>query len=423
MHKVWAVVRREFLERVRTKWFIISTILGPVFFVGMGVLPSLLLARKGRASDIVVVHEHSPTLAERVEVALNRSGRFRVQRESVATLSEAVLDTLTQRVRREDIDGFLILSAATIESGRSEYRGRNVSSLSDISVLERSVRQAVIIERLNRRGVDPGVVQEAQSGIDLTTLRISRRGSTGESGQATFFLGYGLSLILYIVILAYGITVMRSVIQEKQDRIIEILISSLKPFQLMLGKVIGVGGVGMVQMAVWAAFGFATMKYRTQLVGLFGADASAARSVQLPALGAELMLLTLVYFLLGYFLYSALFAVVGAAVNNETEAGQAQQPVMMVLIVTLFIAIAALNDPASELAVIGSMIPFSAPILMPVRLAIGDVPTQQIGLSLASMVAGVAAIVWVAARIYRIGILMYGKRPSPRELLRWARQS
>lgn len=423
MHKIWAVVRREFLERVRTKWFIISTVLGPIFFVGMGVLPSLLLSRKGKPNEIVVLDQRSGALADRVQVALDRSGRFIVQRESVDSLSASTLDSLTTRVRGEEIDGFLVLTTATIESGKSEYRGRNVSSLSDMAVLERSVRQAVIIERLNRRGVDPGVVQEAQMGIDLATLRISRRGATGESGAESFALGYGMSLILYVVILAYGITVMRSVIQEKQDRIIEILISSLRPFQLMMGKVIGVGAVGMVQMAVWAIFGFVTVTYRTKLVALFGIDASAAQNVRLPVLGADLMVATLIYFLLGYLLYSALFAVVGAAVNNETEAGQAQQPVMMLLIVTLFVAIAALNDPSSDLAVIGSIVPFSAPILMPVRLAIGDVPTGQIGLSLASMVAGVIAIVWIAARIYRIGILMYGKRPSPRELLRWAWQS
>lgn len=424
MRKIWAVIRREFLERVRTKWFIISTVLGPVFMIGMGVLPSLLLSRGAGVTRIVLLDAGAGPLAARVETQLKRSGRFQVT--PLATDPErqqVVVDSLTTAVQHEQIDGVLILTPSTLESGSTEYRARNVSSLADMAVLERSTRQAVTVERLSRRGIDPAVVQEAQANIDLRTLRISKRGATGESGEATFFLGYALALILYVVTLAYGITVMRSVVQEKSDRVIELLISSLKPFELMFGKVIGVGGVGLLQMLIWGVVGLGTMKYRANLLGLFGVRADAVAAFQLPRIGADLLVIVLVYFVLGYLFYSALFAMVGAAVNSETEAGQAQQPVMMLLVVSMVLSIGAIGNPSGPIARWGSLIPFSSPIVMPVRAATSDVAAADLMLSLGVMIGATLLAMWLAGRIYRIGILMYGKRPSMKELWRWARQS
>jgi ABC-2 type transport system permease protein len=424
MHKIWAVIRREFLERVRTKWFLIATVLGPVFMIGMGVLPSLLLTRGAGITRIVLLDAGSGPLAARVETQLKRSGRFHVTPlVTDPDRQQAVVDSLTAAVQRKEIDGVLTLTPATLESGSTEYRARNVSSPTDMATLERATRQAVTVERLSRRGIDPAVVQEAQGNIDMKTLRISKRGATGESGVATFLLGYALAVILYVVMLAYGITVMRSVVQEKSDRVIELLISSLRPFELMFGKVIGVGGVGLLQMLIWGVVGLGTMKYRAKLLGLFGVKADAVASFQLPHIGTDLLVIVLVYFVLGYLFYSALFAMVGAAVNSETEAGQAQQPVMMLLVVSMILSIGAIGDPSGPIARWGSLIPFSSPIVMPVRAATSDVAPTELALSLALMVGATLLAMWVAGRIYRIGILMYGKRPSMKELWRWARQS
>lgn len=424
MRKVWAVIRREFIERVRSKWFLISTILGPVFMVGVGVLPSLLLSKSGRVNDVVIVSDDATALAERIQAQLSRSSRFRIQvLETGADPDSSARDSLTALVRAEVLDGFLFVSSSTVEAGAAEYRGRNVSSIMDMGMLESAVRQSVVVERLTRRGIDPTLVQEAQGRIDLRTLRISRRGTSGESGEATFFLGYAIGIVLYMVILIYGMNVMRSVVEEKQTRIIEVLVSSLKPFQLMLGKVAGVGGVGLFQVSIWAATAYAMFHWRAQLLGLFGVSEGAVNAVQLPALGGELLALVLVYFLGGYLLYSALFAVVGASVNTESEAQQAQQPVMMLLVVSLIVSIGALNDPTGSMARIGSLIPLSSPIIMPVRAATSDVQGSEIALSLGILAATVLVVIWLSARIYRIGILMYGKRPSLKELARWARQS
>jgi len=197
MRKVWAVIRREFVERVRSKWFLISTVLGPVFMISVTVLPSLLATRSGRVNHIVLVDEGGGTLGERLRTQLVGSGRFAVQLVAAgADRGNAVRDSLTDRVRTEALDGFLTISPATLESGMAEYRGRNVSSLRDMGMMEVALRQSVVTERLTRRGVDPGVVQEAQRGIDLKTLRVTKQGATGESGMVTFFLGYGVGLVL-----------------------------------------------------------------------------------------------------------------------------------------------------------------------------------------------------------------------------------
>lgn len=424
MRKVWAVIRREFIERVRTRWFIISTILGPVFMIAISVLPALLTAKTGKVNEIVVVDEGAGPLLERLNAQLERSGRFRMARlASDPDRREAVTDSLTREVQAQNVDGFLTISAATVESGLAEYRGRNVSSLRDMEILSRSLRQAVLVERLTRRGVDPAVVQEAQSGIDLRTLRISRRGATGESGQATFFLGYFVGLILYMVILLYGVNVMRSVIEEKQNRIIEVLVSSLKPFQLMMGKVIGVGAVGIFQFLIWSLTAYVMIHYRAAILGVFKVSPEAVASVQLPAVGGLLLAVAGAYFLLGYMLYSAMFAMVGSTCNTESEAQQAQQPVMMILVGALMLLFPVLNDPGGQLGVVASMIPFSSPIIMPIRVAASDVPPAELAMSLAIGFISVALVVWVAGRVYRIGILMYGKRPSLKELWRWAKQS
>jgi ABC-2 type transport system permease protein len=425
MRKVWAVIRREFVERVRNKWFLISTVLGPLFMLGVGVLPALLMSRGGRVNHIVIVDASAGgTLAERMRSQLVRSGRFtpEILRASDTRMS-AVEDSLAGIVRAEALDGYLAISSATIEAGTAEYRGRNVSSLTDMAALEGALRQSVVVERLTKRGVDPAVVQEAQGRINLKTERISRQGKGGESGQASFFLGYGVGIVLYMVILLYGINVMRSVIEEKQTRIIEILVSSLKPFQLMLGKVLGVGAVGLFQFGIWTLTGRLLVQNRTRILTGFHVQAAAMNSFQMPSISGQLLAVAIGYFLLGYLLYSALFAMVGAACNTESEAQQAQQPVMMLLVASLLISIGALTDPSGPLAVGASLVPFSAPILMPVRVATSDVAPTQLALSLAIMAATVLVVVWGAARVYRIGILMYGKRPNIKELLRWARQS
>jgi ABC-2 type transport system permease protein len=292
-----------------------------------------------------------------------------------------------------------------------------------MAMLEAGARQAVMTERLMRRGVDPGVVQESQARISLQTLRISKRGATGETGEATFALAYIIGFVMYMAIFLYSVNVMRSVLEEKQTRIIEVLVSSLRPFQLMLGKVAGVGAVGLLQMAVWGAAAAALIRYRAAVFALFKVPAAVAAGIRLPAIGAGMVILVLAYFVLGYLLYSAMFAVVGAIVNTDSEAQQAQMPVVMLLVAGIIMFPPVLAEPAGTLATVMGLIPFFSPIIMPIRYAASDVPVGELATSVGLLAVVVIGVVWVAARIYRVGILMYGKRPGLRELVRWAGRS
>jgi ABC-2 type transport system permease protein len=425
VRKVAAVVRREFLERVRTRWFIISTVLGPIFLIGVTVLPAMLATRGGGAR-IAVVDEGSGGFAGRLLAQLGTGGQFSAMVVRATDAGEATtLDSLTREVQAKRLDGYLAVNPAAIESGEFEYRGRNVASIRDMASLQSSLRQAVTMERLTRHGIDPGVVQEAQQHIDLATTRITRQGATRESGEATFFLAYIVGLVLYMAIILYGMNVMRSVIEEKRTRIIEVLVSSLRPFELMIGKVLGVGGVGLFQMAIWGVSAALLVSYGSALFGLLhiSPQQAAQAQVQMPAIGIGLVLLVLVYFLFGYLIYSALYAVVGASVNTEVEAQQAQMPVTMLLVVAIILVMPIINDPGGRMAVTMGLIPLFSPIVMPIRLTASEVPPSEVALSIAVLVASTVLVVWIAARIYRVGILMYGKRPNARELLRWARQS
>lgn len=414
MRKVWAVIRREFVERIRTKWFWVMALLGPVFFAAVFALPTML-GRGGGVKRIAVIDGTTTTVGARVTQRLDLGGAFRVNRVPAAA---GVIDSLTAEVRAKRLDGFLIVTDAAVDSGKVEYRGSNVFVAK--LALERPVAEVLITMRLERAGVDPQVVARARIPTRLETQRISRGETTGESAAQSFSLAYFMGIILYTAILLYGINVMSSVLEEKTTRIVEVLASSLPPFQLMLGKVLGVGAVSIFQFLIWGVAGRVIFAGRTSPVTpseVGGAD----ELFQIPHVSGATLAIFMAYFLGGFFLYSAMFAAVGAMSSTEQEARQAQQPVAWMLVLSFVSMFAMLSDPNSSLAVTLSLVPFSAPIAMPVRWAAGSLPTSELALSLAILVVAIVAATWVAARIYRVGMLMTGKRPNVRELLRWVR--
>jgi ABC-2 type transport system permease protein len=224
--------------------------------------------------------------------------------------------------------------------------------------------------------------------------------------------------LLYMSILFYAVNVMRSVVQEKSNRVIEIVISAIKPRALMLGKVYGVGSVGLLQMTIWGAVALLLITFRADVLGLFGISGKA---IEMPALDLIDVLVVVAYFGLGYFLYAALYAAVGAMVNSDQEAQQVQTPIMMLLIVPMLCVQLVSNSPRGAATQALTQVPFFSPVLMPMRYLLGGASWLEVGVSMAILVASNAAAIWMAARIYRVGILMYGKRPSMRELARWLR--
>ena len=416
MDKIFAVIRREFVERVRTKGFWIGTILFPVFISALVLIPALL-ARGGGPQNIAVVDYTADGFGTRITQTLDSTKQFDAVRVAGAP---GVEDSLAREVARKRLHGFAIIPAAIMDSGRAEYRGSNVSAFEALDVLRSTLRRAVWTARFARDGVDPRLVARAQISIDVETNKLKDGRITGQSGVQSFALAYFMALLLYMSILLYGIGVMQSVLEEKTSKIVEVLVSSLKPFQLLAGKLVGVGGASLFQFLIWGVSMRLLFSQRSALMQGMGGN-EAATMFQLPSISASTAIVFVTYFIGGFLIYSAMFGAVGAMSNSLQEAQQAQQPVAMLLVLSLLSMFAMITNPSSTYAVVLSLIPFTSPIAMPVRWVAGSVSPLEVGASIALLVLGILAVLWVAARIYRIGILMTGKRPSIRELVRWVR--
>ena len=422
MRKVLAVVRREFIERVRQKWFWVMALVGPLFFAAIILLPQLMI-RGGGIKKIAVVDGTTQGFGPRVAAALDTAvtpDGHRVFQVARVPAGPGVIDSLTKQVEAKRLEGFLIVSDGIVDSGRAEYQASNVSSFTAVETIQRNLTQIVFSIRLERQGVNPVLVTKARLPIALATQKIAGGKATRESAAQGFSLAYFMAIILYTSILIYGINVMSSVLEEKTNRVVEVLVSSLRPFQLMLGKLIGVGAVSIFQFLLWAL----SARYLLARRGGGGGSAPQAGQVfEIPHVSLETALVFAAYFLGGFFLYSAMFAAVGAISSTEQEARQGQQPVSVLLMVSFFAMFAMINDPNSTLAVTLSLIPFCSPIAMPVRWAAGNLPISEVAVSLAILLAAIVLVTWVASRIYRVGILATGKRPSLTELVRWVRTS
>lgn len=410
---VWAVIRREYLQRVRSRWFVIATVAGPLLMLGLILVPAFMAAQGERADRELAVVDRTGVLFERVAAGLERAG-YTVERAG-ADADEA---ELSSRVAADELGGFLVLDPSTIERGHARLTTTSRPSIVRQVALQQILVQAALEARLG--GADAGVRALLDGGeLELDLL------SDGGVGfdDAAFAASYIGAFLLYMTILLYAVSVMRSVLEEKTNRVVEVVISSMRPFQLMLGKILGVGAVGLTQLLIWALCGI--------LIVSAGIPALLASNPQLAQLddvraflpGLGYVGLFAVFFVGGYFMYSGLYAAVGAMCNTDEEAQQAQFPVIMLLIVPIIFVTQVINDPDSGLSVGLSLVPFFSPILMFARAAGGAAPLWQVGLSVVGMAVTVVAIAWVAGRIYKVGILMAGKRPTLPELVRWVREA
>jgi ABC-2 type transport system permease protein len=270
--------------------------------------------------------------------------------------------------------------------------------------------------RLEREGLAPERAEAVTDvSLDMKTERLSKRGRGG-SAEVSLFFALGIAMLLYMSIMLYGINVMRGVIEEKSSRVAEIVVSSISPSKLLAGKVIGVGGVGLTQVGLWILGALAMNKARGPILSAMGITSAP---FDLPAMSWGTGALLIAFFVLGFVFYAAAFAAVGAMVDNEQEAQQAQMPVVLLLVASIVFVQNILIAPDGTLATVMGILPFSAPIVMPLRLASSQVPPAQVAMALASVTIGAAVVTWLASRIYRVGILMYGKRPTLAELGRW----
>jgi ABC-2 type transport system permease protein len=423
MKKLLVVIEREYMERVRTRWFLVATIFGPVFFGAIMFLPAWVATHSEASSDVARIRILDATGANLGQlVALELGGGVlgdtaatQVQALRTAALTEAE-STATRDIRRRVIKGYLVLDSSTMAGRGSRYAGVNATSLADMRRIENAVSRELIGLELSRAGlstIEADRVKRLRGGLRSERVSLTGRGG---SGRVNIIFASVVGILLYMTILMYGQNVLRGVIEEKQTRVAEVVVSSVRPTTLLAGKVLGVGGVGLTQMAIWLLATLVMMRYRVPLMHVFGLESAP---IPMPSVTVGQIVILLIFFLLGYTLYSALFAAVGAMVSSEQEAQQAQMPVVLMLVVSIMFLQPVLLEPDGQLAITLGLIPVSSPIMMPLRMSTVDVPPWEVGLSILALVAGCYLAVYFAATVYRTGLLMHGKRVTFREVFRW----
>ncbi|MEO7973885.1 MAG: ABC transporter permease [Thermoanaerobaculia bacterium] len=430
------IAKREYLSRVKTKGFWITTVLLPLAMAALTILPSMI-AMKSRASQrLAIVDEvggYGETLAAKlveeekaeggVAEVLERKGprkeetaQFKVELMALAGDRAAQRAELDKKVLEGEFDAWLWLSPERLRENEVEYHAESVSNFMTQKRIEEVVSQVVGEARLRQAGIDSAKVTELTQDVGLQTTRVLAEGSRQEGGMAAFFLAYFLFFLLYMIVMLYGQQVMNGVLEEKSSRIVEVILASVRPVELMLGKLLGIGLAGLTQLIIWLT----TMALLTAPAAVT-ALALTADGESLPQVTPMLIVHFLLNFMLGYALFATLYATIGAATNNVQEAQQFVGFLVVFQIAPMFFLFPVINDPDSTRSVVLSMIPLFSPLLMMLRIAVKMPPLWQLLTAYGLTAAFVIFQVWVCARIYRIGILMYGKKPTFKELWRWVR--
>jgi ABC-2 type transport system permease protein len=424
MAKLWVVVKREYLERVRTKWFIIATVFGPIFFGTIMIVPSWLSVRSmanTKIGSVRILDATNAGLGAQIatRLAANPMAGVPSQVTVLGAGEMAAAESLaTADVMKKAIEGYLVVDSATITALTARYAGRNAGSISQTSSIEGAVRQALLTMRLAREGLDPERIEKiTKVRVNMSTEKIDEKGRGG-SGTGAAIFGFAIAFLLYFSIIFYGQNILRGVLEEKTTRVAEVVLSSVSPEILLAGKVLGVGAVGLTQQIAWIGSTVALWKVRAGIMAKLGVPMMA---ITFPPVSAGTIALLIAFFILGYTFYASLFAAVGAMSGSPEEAQQAAQPVIMLLISAVIFIQPVLLNPNSSAAQVMSLLPFSAPIIMPLRMSGMQVPPLELAGSLLGVLLACLGAIWVAARIYRVGLLMTGKRPSLKELVRWIR--
>ncbi len=446
MGKLEVVFMREYLERVRSKWFVLGTLLGPVFFLLVAGAPRLIGDRGDGTRDIAHIEVIDATgvgLGARVVATLrehfplSRAPYLTVVDESGAAVAE---DHAVLRVQREEIIGYLLLTAGTVTGDSVRYAGRNANGRNDVDAIRGAVRSEVLALRMEREGIDAKQVAAfSRFPLEIHTQRIGDKGREKANQIGQIFLGYAVALLLYMMIVIYGQAIMRSVLEEKTTRVAEVVVSSVNTDTLLAGKILGAGLVAITQVLSWVVLSVAAMQYGGHFLfgeqGRAGAAAAAGTvgagggtglgmlAVGFPSVPLWAAVALFCCFVMGFIFYASLFAAVGAMVNSQEDVQQAATPVMLLLVSSVIFMGPIMANPGSAMARTMSMLPTSAPIIMPLRITLVPVPWFEVVGALAGVAAACAAAIWLSGRIYRVGLLMYGKKPSIGELARWIKHA
>jgi len=422
MRKMLLVARREYLERVKRKSFFIGTILGPVLMALLIFAPALLLRISPETRTTVAVVDFSGSVFDQLDAALTDTlpggePMFMLREvEPPAGDLEPVKRDLRIEVEADVLDGYMVIPGDIVEEGKATFYGKRIGDIKTLERIRSELSNVVIGMRLASRGLDYGEVRGLVEKVELETMQVKGEEEEKRGGfDMVFASTFLFIMMLYMTILLWGVAVMRSIIEEKNNRVVEVLLSSLRPSDLLFGKIFGVGAVGLTQYAIWGFFGVIMTMYG---LAMGGAVAQVVDSLSLATLGFFML-----YYLLGFLFYATLFAGIGSVCNTDQEAQQMQAPVTLCLVFTILIPMMVIQRPDSLFATVVSLIPVFTPIVMFMRINVLMPPVWQILLSIALMVAAIYLAGQLSAKIFRTGILMYGKKPDAREILRWLRRA
>ncbi|WP_367754747.1 ABC transporter permease [Flavobacterium sp. WC2430] len=429
------IIKREFIAKVRNKSFIVMTFLSPLLFVGIAAFVGYLSSMKADTKRIAI-HDESGLFVKDFTAQNSKKGEYKY-------LDLSVIDSkfLKDSITNESYEGLLIIPKSTnitdFES-KIQFISNSSPSISFIENVQDVISNKITKINLENAHLDTLAIKKAQSVVNISLAKASGEESVKGLNEIKIAIGGGFGYLIMMFIIIYGNMVMRSVIEEKTNRIIEIIISSVKPFQLMIGKIIGTSLAGILQFVIWAVIGLSLMfaaslffgvnvgptaKVPPELMQQAQQEFAGTAQMYIKELWnlpiANILLGFVVYFIGGYFLYSSFYAAIGAAVDNQTDSQQFLLPIIMPLMLSVYVGFfSVIHDPHGTIAVVFSMIPLTSPIVMLMRIPFG-VPLWQIAISVTLLFATFFGVVWFAAKIYRVGILMYGKKPTWKELYKW----
>lgn len=452
MKKFLAVVKREYATRVKTKMFIIGTILLPVMMLGFPLLVGFLFSIKaGDATRLAVVDqsgkvydkfserlksgkpsEEEKERAQNPAEQMNKSqaerakdtakafaASFNVERVDLNGRSvDVVRNELEARLKNKDLDAYIIIPNELGNNIKVELVARNVSDFGTQEQIKRALNDVVHDQRMNEAKIDKSTIEAINKPVDIVSREAGgQKELTGVETAVRWGLPFVSSLLIYVLLLTYGQTIMAAVIEEKETRIAEILFSSVDSFTLMLGKLVGVSLVALTQLGIWVLAAALVVGYLLGPILLSG-------GIPMPEVHVSIVqiIFLFIFFVIGYFLYSSIYALVGSMATNPQEGGQIALPLILLLVVGFYLSFPVIRSPESNFAFWVSIVPLWSPLIMPVRIMTQTPPLWQILLSILTTAGTGVFLVWLAARVYRVGMLMYGKRASIPEALRWIRQ-
>lgn len=430
MPRAWPVIKREFGELVRNRMYIIGTLLGPLLIMLMFAIPILMLRSGGGGErDVLILDATGTGLGQEIAAAFARGARSNEMMEGTvfrATVQEVTGEARAERQAARDridesgensLDGYLYLPEGFIDGAEALYEGRNATSITQTEQMGGVIRSVVRERRLAVEGVPVEALARVMAPVRIENRKPGSQDEEGTRAEVSMALGYLMAFAIYFSVLLFAQAVMRGVLEEKRDRIVEVLLSSVSARSFITGKVLGIGSASLLQIGVWVAFAAAALKWGPGIA----AEYFDAPPLALPPIPGSVAVAFLFFFATGFLLYAALFAAAGAIATSDQEANQMQLPVQAPILIGIFMIYAVVADADSTMAVAGTLIPFTAPVVVPFRAMMTAIPLSQYLLAGVLMIVTVIGLMWAAAKIYHIGVLSTGKRPTMKELMRWLR--